>query len=52
MSHITTRQRFIQESMAEGCSAEDALFLADLEFGEDGEPRPGSIYACYREPNA
>jgi hypothetical protein len=52
MSYVSTRQRFIQEAVSEGCSSDDALFLADLEFSEDGEPKPGSIYKTYRRSEA
>jgi hypothetical protein len=52
MSYISTRQRFIQEAVSDGCAPDDALFLADLEFGEDGEPKPRSIYETYRRPEA
>jgi len=48
-NYISPKKRFIQECIAEGCSAEDALFLADLEFDEQGDVRPGSIYECYRK---
>jgi hypothetical protein len=51
MSHISTRQRFIQECISDGVDADDAVFLADLEFDEDGEPKSGSIYEVYRRPN-
>jgi hypothetical protein len=47
---ISTRQRFLQECAAEGLELDDALFLADLEFDESGEPKPGSIYETYRRP--
>lgn len=48
MSYISPKQRFLQELLAEGCKLEDALFLAGLEFTEDGEIRPGSLYERYR----
>lgn len=49
MSYISPKRRFIQELLAEGVDAEDIVFLADLEFDESGDVRPGSIYECYRE---
>lgn len=51
MTYFSTRDRFIQECLAEGCDLDDALFLADLEFDETGEPISGSIYATYRKVN-
>jgi hypothetical protein len=51
MTYISPKRRFIQESIAEGCELDDALFLAELEFTEDDEIRPGSIYECYRRPS-
>ncbi len=48
MTYISPKQRFIQECVAEGCDWDDALFLADLEFDEHGDVKPGSIYDCYR----
>lgn len=50
MAYISPRQRFIQESIGNGLDVDDALFLADLEFDEHGDPKPGSIYATYRKP--
>jgi hypothetical protein len=40
----TPKQNFIDTRIGAGCSREDAEFLADLEFTEAGEIRPGSIY--------
>lgn len=47
MSYISPRQRFVDDRIAEGCDREDILFLADLEFDEKGDERPGSIIAIY-----
>ena len=52
MAYISPKKRFIDECIGCGASVEDALFLADLEFTEDGEVRPGSIYDIYRKPSA
>lgn len=52
MTYLTPRDRFIQESNAYGFDPEDTMFLADLEFDENGDPKPGSIYAVYRTPEA
>lgn len=51
MSYISPKQRFIQECLADGVDEDDTMFLADLEFDDFGEVRPGSIYECYRKPN-
>lgn len=51
MSYISPKQRFIQECIAEDCDVKDALWLAELEFDTEGDPRPGSIYATYRKPS-
>lgn len=52
MSYVSTRQRFIEECIVNGCDLDDALFLATLEFDEAGEAKPGSIYATCRRPDA
>lgn len=52
MVYVSTRQRFIEECLVNGCDLDDTLFLTDLEFDDSGEPKPGSIYAIYRKPEA
>lgn len=52
MSYISPRQRFIEDCLNNACDLEDALFLADLEFDESGEPKPDSIYATARRADA
>lgn len=48
-NYISPKKLFLQDCLANGIDAEDAAFLADLEFDEAGDVKPGSIYDCYRK---
>lgn len=50
MSLITPKQLFIQDRLAAGCDREDILWLADMQFTEDGEVKLGTIADCYQRP--
>lgn len=43
----TPKQNFIDTRIGAGCEREDIEFLAELEFDENGDIRPGSIYDSY-----
>lgn len=47
----TPKQNFIDSRIGSGCEREDVEFLAELEFDENGDIRPGSIYAVYSGVN-
>lgn len=47
MAYITPKQLFINDRIANGGDPGDVLFLAELEFDQNGDVKPGSIIDTY-----